>query len=167
MFWWDGSGKFKNTRRKGTDHESSKNQEGKNGGKKKKRFLLYVEVPILIMCSSSFRNALRVPPLCNPPSGEPTCMGTSPTKNNNSDRCMEQSHLSGFCFFSLCWFATWNAFESHLWHHSFPSLVLSGYTTHLQVSFVWLTKHKIVSLCCCCWNVKKQTLSSPQLSKAQ
>jgi hypothetical protein len=37
--------------------------------------------------------------LCNPPSGEPTCMGTSPTKNNNSNRCMEQSHLSGFCFF--------------------------------------------------------------------
>jgi hypothetical protein len=22
-----------------------------------------------------------------------------------------------------------------LWHHSFPSQVLSGYTTHLQVSF--------------------------------
>ncbi len=38
-------------------------------------------------------------------------------------------------FFPLCWFATWNPFESHLWHHSFPSQVLSGYTTHLQVSF--------------------------------
>ncbi len=39
IFCWDGSGKFKNTRRKGTDQENSKKQEGKNGGKKKKRFL--------------------------------------------------------------------------------------------------------------------------------
>jgi hypothetical protein len=64
---------------KGPDQESSKKQEGKNGGKKKKRFLLYVEVPIL-KCSSSFGNALRLPPLCNPPSGEPTCMRISPTQ---------------------------------------------------------------------------------------
>ncbi len=33
------SGKFKNTRRKGTDQENSKKQEGKNGGEKKKIFL--------------------------------------------------------------------------------------------------------------------------------
>ncbi len=39
FFRWDGSGKFKNTRRKGTDQENSKQQEGKNGGRKKKRFL--------------------------------------------------------------------------------------------------------------------------------
>jgi hypothetical protein len=98
----------------GTDQENSKTR-GERGQimkvqkNKKERmeerkrrdfFLWYVEVPILIMCSSLFGNALRLPPLCNPPSGEPTCMGTSPTKNNNSDRCMEQSHLSGFCFFS-------------------------------------------------------------------
>jgi hypothetical protein len=35
----DRSGKFKNTRRKGTDQENSKKQEGKSGGKKKKRSL--------------------------------------------------------------------------------------------------------------------------------
>ncbi len=39
IFWWDGSGQFKNTRRKGADQEISKKQEGKNGAKKKKRFL--------------------------------------------------------------------------------------------------------------------------------
>ncbi len=33
IFWWDRSGKFKNTRRKGTDQENSKKQ-----GKKKERF---------------------------------------------------------------------------------------------------------------------------------
>jgi hypothetical protein len=41
----------KNTRRKGTDQENSKEQEGKNGGKKKKRFFTYVEVPILFLVS--------------------------------------------------------------------------------------------------------------------
>jgi len=35
----DRAGKFKNTRRKGTDQENSKKREGKNGGKKKKRSL--------------------------------------------------------------------------------------------------------------------------------
>ncbi len=38
-FWWDRSGKFKNTRKRGTDQENSKKQHGKNGGKKKERFL--------------------------------------------------------------------------------------------------------------------------------
>ncbi len=38
----------------------------------------YVEVPILV-CSPSVGNALRLPPLCDSPSGEPTHMGTSPT----------------------------------------------------------------------------------------
>jgi hypothetical protein len=37
--FFDGSQKFKNTRRKGTNQENSKKQEGKNGGKKKKRLL--------------------------------------------------------------------------------------------------------------------------------
>jgi hypothetical protein len=82
----------------GTDQENPKKQEGRNGGKKKKRFFCYLlggshtrvfsisqewpwattEVPILV-CSPSTKNALALPPLCDPPSGEPTCMGTSPT----------------------------------------------------------------------------------------
>ncbi len=45
IFCWDGSGKFKNTRRKGADQENSKKQEGKNGGKKKKRFLCMSRFP--------------------------------------------------------------------------------------------------------------------------
>jgi hypothetical protein len=32
IFQWDESGKFENTRRKVTDQENSKKQEGKNGG---------------------------------------------------------------------------------------------------------------------------------------
>jgi len=40
IFWWDGSGKLKNTSRKGTDHENKKKQEAKNGGKEKKKFFL-------------------------------------------------------------------------------------------------------------------------------
>jgi hypothetical protein len=84
----DRSGKFKKTRRK----EWRKEKE-----------------QIFIVCGGSHthvffivpEHALRLPPLCNPSSGEPTCIRTSPTKNNNnSDRCMEQSHLSGFCFSS-------------------------------------------------------------------
>jgi len=39
FFWWDRSGKLKNTRRKGRDQENSNKQEGKNGRKKKKRFI--------------------------------------------------------------------------------------------------------------------------------
>jgi hypothetical protein len=57
-----------------------KKQQGKNGGKKKKRiyFFTSVEVPIL-MCSPTVENALGLPPSCDPPSGEPTRMGTSLT----------------------------------------------------------------------------------------
>jgi hypothetical protein len=40
--------------------------------------LKYVEVPILTR-SPSVRNTLRLVLLCDPPSGEPTGMGTSPT----------------------------------------------------------------------------------------
>jgi hypothetical protein len=55
----------KNTRRKGTDQEKKLKQEGKNGGKKKKRFLFcifntYVEVPILV-CSPLVGNAVVQP----------------------------------------------------------------------------------------------------------
>jgi hypothetical protein len=42
---------------------------------KQEIFFMYVEVPIL-MCSSSIKNMLRLPPSCDPPSGEPTRMGT-------------------------------------------------------------------------------------------
>jgi len=38
-FSWDGSGKLKNTREKGTNQENSKKEDGKNGGKKKERLL--------------------------------------------------------------------------------------------------------------------------------
>jgi hypothetical protein len=55
IFWWDRSGKFKNTRSKGTDQEKNLKQEGRNGGKRKKEIFFfneftYMEVPIL-MCS--------------------------------------------------------------------------------------------------------------------
>jgi hypothetical protein len=95
FFWWDRSRKFKNTRPKGTEQENSKKQEGKNGRKKKKRFYFYffktfVEVPILV-CSPSVGNALRLLPSCNPPSGEPTHTGTSPTTCHPS-----QHSLSSF-----------------------------------------------------------------------
>ncbi len=56
----------------GMDQENSKKQETKNGVKKKKKFCTYLEVLILV-CSQSGK------PLCDPPSAEPTCMGTSPT----------------------------------------------------------------------------------------
>jgi hypothetical protein len=76
----------------GMDQENSKTQGGKggikriqknkkerkNGGKKTKRFFTYVEVPIL-MCFPSVGNALGLPASCDPPLGEPTHMGTSPT----------------------------------------------------------------------------------------
>jgi hypothetical protein len=90
----------KHEEKRGQIRNVKKNKKERMEERKRRDFLSYVEVPILIMCSSLFGNTLRLPPLCNPPSGEPTCMGTSPTKNNNSDRCMEQSHLSGFCFSS-------------------------------------------------------------------
>jgi hypothetical protein len=57
----------------------------------------------LLMCSSLFRNGLRLQPLCNPPSGEPTCMGTSPTKNNNySNGLYGTKSFVRFLFFSPC-----------------------------------------------------------------
>jgi hypothetical protein len=46
----------------GTDQENPKNQERKNGGKKKKRFyFMYMEVRILVY-SPSVGNALGLPP---------------------------------------------------------------------------------------------------------
>jgi hypothetical protein len=67
------SGKFKNTRRKGTDQENPKKQEGKNGGKKKKRFLCTWRFPYSCVLHQSGT------PSCNSPSREPTHMGTSLT----------------------------------------------------------------------------------------
>jgi hypothetical protein len=51
---------------KGQSRKIQKKQEGKNGGKKKKRFFTYVEVPILLLCSPLVGNVLRLPqePLC-------------------------------------------------------------------------------------------------------
>jgi hypothetical protein len=57
--------KFKKTRRK-------------EWRKKEEDIFIYVEVPILV-CSPSVENILEIPPLCDPPSGKPTRMGTSLT----------------------------------------------------------------------------------------
>jgi hypothetical protein len=46
--------------------------------RKRRDFFKYVKIPKLV-CSPLVRKALRLQPLCNTPSGEPTCMGTSPT----------------------------------------------------------------------------------------
>jgi hypothetical protein len=75
----------------GTDNKNSKTQGGmgqiriiflktrrKEWMKEKEETFTYVEVPILV-CSPSVGNALGLPPLCDPPAGEPTHMGTSPT----------------------------------------------------------------------------------------
>jgi hypothetical protein len=66
MFCWDGSGKFKNTRKKGTDQENAKNQ----WRKEKQEIFTFLEV-LILMCSASVRHQ-GLPPSCNPPSGEPT-----------------------------------------------------------------------------------------------
>ncbi len=66
----DKSEKFKKTRRK-------------EWRKEKEEIVKYVEIPILV-CSPLVRNALRLPPWCDPPSGEPTCMGTSSTTKSLS-----------------------------------------------------------------------------------
>jgi hypothetical protein len=68
----------------GTDQENSKNKEGKYGGKKKKSsFFLFLKISFykygvsILLCS--LRNTLGLLPLCDPPSQEPTHMGTSLT----------------------------------------------------------------------------------------
>ncbi len=68
IFWWDGSRKFKNIRREATDQENSKKQEGKNGGKKKKKILHTLRFPVY---SPSVGNALRLLPLCDLPQENP------------------------------------------------------------------------------------------------
>jgi hypothetical protein len=72
------------------DQENSKTQGGKGQIRKiqknkkermeerKRRDFYNLEVPILV-CSPSIGNTLWLPPSCDPPSGEPTHMGTSPT----------------------------------------------------------------------------------------
>jgi hypothetical protein len=61
----DRSGKFRKTRRK-------------DWRKEKEEILTCLEVPILV-CYLSMGNTFWLPPSCEPPSGEPTHMGTSPT----------------------------------------------------------------------------------------
>jgi hypothetical protein len=60
----DESGNFKNTRRKGTDHENSQKNKKERMEKRKRRdfFFPYVEVPIIV-CSPLFRNTLVQPSL--------------------------------------------------------------------------------------------------------
>jgi hypothetical protein len=50
-------------------------------------FFTFVEVPILV-CSPSVGNGLGLLPLCNPPSGEPTPTGTSPTTCHPSQQLL-------------------------------------------------------------------------------
>jgi hypothetical protein len=45
--------------------------------RKRRDFFTSVEVPNSYVLNL-VRNTLQLPPLCYPPSGEPTCMGTSP-----------------------------------------------------------------------------------------
>jgi hypothetical protein len=72
----------KNKRRKGMTHQenSKKTTRLKEWRKEKEEIYLFmsVEVPIL-MCSPTVENTLGLPPSCDPPSGEPTRMGTSLT----------------------------------------------------------------------------------------
>jgi hypothetical protein len=81
IFGWDGSGKFKNTRRrKGTDQEISKKPRRKEWRKEKEEIFTYMEVPIVVCVLHRLRTpSVWLPPLCDPSSGEPTGMGTSPT----------------------------------------------------------------------------------------
>ncbi len=65
----DRSGKFNKTRRK----EWRKEQED---------IFAYLEVPILV-CSPLVADALGLPPLWDPPSGEPIHMGTFPTTSQD------------------------------------------------------------------------------------
>jgi hypothetical protein len=57
-FSWDGSGKFRNTRRKGTDQENSKKQEGKNGGKKNKRFMALMGLSLTLVLEPPLQQKL-------------------------------------------------------------------------------------------------------------
>jgi hypothetical protein len=61
----DRLGKFIKTRRKECRGE-------------KKDIFTYMEVPIL-MCLPLIENALKLLPSCDPPSRDPTCIGTFPT----------------------------------------------------------------------------------------
>ncbi len=59
-------------------------KEGKNGGKEKKRLFCFFRkhtwrFPVLV-CFPPVGNALMLPPSCDPPSVEPTCMGSFPYK---------------------------------------------------------------------------------------
>jgi len=56
-------------------------QEGKNGGKKRRDFDAgtFPYSCVLHQSGKPERKALGLPPSCNPPSGEPIRMGTSPT----------------------------------------------------------------------------------------
>jgi hypothetical protein len=67
----DGSGNFKKTRRK--------------EWRKEKEEIFYIHGGSHTrVCSPSIENTRRLPPLCDPPSGEPTGMGTSPTTKHKA-----------------------------------------------------------------------------------
>jgi hypothetical protein len=67
----DRSGNFRKTRRK--------------EWRKEKEEIFYIHGGSHTrVCSPSIENTLRLPPSCNPPSGEPTGMGTSPTTKHKA-----------------------------------------------------------------------------------
>jgi hypothetical protein len=63
---------------KGQIRKIQKNKKERMEERKEKEIFMYVEVSIP-MCSPSVGYALGLPPSCDPPSGEPTHVGTSPT----------------------------------------------------------------------------------------
>ncbi len=80
----DRSEKFKNTRRKGTDQEISKKPRRKELEERKRRDFYIHGGSHSHVCSQPIENTLRLPPLCDRPSGEPTGMGTSPTTKHKA-----------------------------------------------------------------------------------
>jgi hypothetical protein len=56
-----------------------KYKKKENWRKEKEEIFNQVELPVVLVCSPSIRNTLELLLSCDPPSGEPTPMGTSPT----------------------------------------------------------------------------------------
>ncbi len=135
MFWWDGSGKFKK-------HKEKRDRSGKLKKTRRKEWRKEKE-EIFIVCGGSYTHVLfivqdqpQATTIVQPSLRRTHLYGNLPYKKTTTQIGVWNKVICQVSvFFSLCWFATWNTFESHLWHHRFPSQVLSGYKTHLQVSF--------------------------------
>jgi hypothetical protein len=78
--FWDGTD-WENSKPQGGKGQIRKNEKNKKErihGKRRRDVLCMWRFPYFV-CSPSVRNTLGLPPSCNPTSGEPTLMGTSPT----------------------------------------------------------------------------------------